>query len=532
MAASAVDVRPFDQDTDDLDLVEGVRAGDDRAFEVLYARYQPRIGLYIRGMVQDDGRAEDTTQEVFISALRRMRETDTEIAFKRWIYEIAKNACIDAYRRSRHTNEVSFDVYDVLGTDEHGRLADARATPDIAVDTKLDLDNLRGAFGGLSETHHQILVMRELEGLSYRDIGDRLGMTRPAVESTLFRARRRLEEEYEELVSGKRCLRVRDIIDAGTRAPGLRDQRRMDRHISHCQPCRRHALMAGIDLDARPARPSVAARIAALVPLPALWRRSGADDATGQVFGSSNHATVAHWSANVASTVDPAVVGGWGKAIVAAATVAVASMGAGAAIQNPDAFEHFVSRGPAMVGIGTSSSHEGTQGAAGRQDGTPARARTSRHHVGAGKAGATQKAGGHSSAGGAATSAPAATGTSHSSPGPGHPGAGSISKPGSTGTAGGSGGSAGSGGSGSGGSSAGGSGGGGVLGGQPSTSAAGGAAGVTSAVQGLTSQLGDALSGAVSGSSGALDTSSSTVLGQVQGIAGPITSSVQVLAGM
>jgi len=63
-------------------------------------------------MVRDHGRAEDVTQEVFMSALRRMRATDTPIAFKAWVYEIAKNACIDAFRRSRRVEEVSFDADD------------------------------------------------------------------------------------------------------------------------------------------------------------------------------------------------------------------------------------------------------------------------------------------------------------------------------------------------------------------------------------------------------------------------------------
>jgi RNA polymerase sigma factor (sigma-70 family) len=217
-----------------------VRAGEDRAFELLYQRYQPRIAAYVRGMVHDHGRAEDITQEVFISALRRMRETDREIVFKPWIYEIAKNACIDAFRRGRNASEVSFDAHDAIGDDEHGRLAEPGATPDSAVEGKVAIDNLCGAFGGLSPVHHDILVLREFEGLSYREIGDRLGMSRPAVESTLFRARKRLSEEYEELVSGERCQRVQRIVDAGGRgASGLRDQLRMARHLAHCQPCRR-----------------------------------------------------------------------------------------------------------------------------------------------------------------------------------------------------------------------------------------------------------------------------------------------------
>jgi RNA polymerase sigma factor (sigma-70 family) len=218
-------------DLDDSELVARVRAGDDRAFDLLFLRYQPRITGYVRATVRDHGRAEDITQEVFLSALRRLRETDAEIAFKPWVYEIAKNACIDAWRRSRHTDEVSFDEHDALGADDHGRLAQPGLTPDCAVDVKLAFDNLRGALGGLSPGYHELLVMREFEGRSYREIGDRLGMSRASVESSLHRARRQLTDEYEELVSGRRCRTVQAIVDArGGRGVGVRDERRMASH--------------------------------------------------------------------------------------------------------------------------------------------------------------------------------------------------------------------------------------------------------------------------------------------------------------
>ena len=178
-------------DVTDHDLVQAVRAGDDHAFERLYHRYHRRIAAYLFGMVRDHGRAEDLTQEVFVAALRRMRQTDRPIAFKPWIYEIAKNACIDAFRRTRRAEEVSYDAQDGMAPSDAGRLVAPGAAPDAAVDNKQRLDDLCGAFGGLSDAHHQILVMRELEGLSYREIGERLGMSRPSVESTLFRARRR-----------------------------------------------------------------------------------------------------------------------------------------------------------------------------------------------------------------------------------------------------------------------------------------------------------------------------------------------------
>jgi RNA polymerase sigma factor (sigma-70 family) len=317
----------------DHQLVSAVRAGDDRAFERLYERYHRRIAAYIYGMVNDYARAEDIAQDVFMSALRRMRETDRSIAFKPWIYEIAKNACIDQFRRSRRAEEVSYDAEDGLGAADYGRLVTSGPTPDAAVDQKLSLDHLCGAFGGLSETHHEILVMRELEGLSYREIGERLGMSRPSVESTLFRARRRLSEEYSELTSGERCRRIQGIIataSAGTL--GTRDQRRMARHVSYCQPCRRQARMAGLDASVLVHTP-IRTKIAAFLPLPAFLRRrwggGGSDSLSGAA--SSHAATVAQWSSQVS---DP--VAGWVKAAATAATIAIAGAGAGAAV-NSDA---------------------------------------------------------------------------------------------------------------------------------------------------------------------------------------------------
>src|SRR4051812_30599829 len=179
----------------DHSLVLAVRRGDDHAFEQLFERYQRRIAAFVYDRTGDHGRAEDLTQEIFLSALRRMRESDRPIAFKPWIYEIAKNACIDQFRRTRRGQEISFDAEDGAGAAAAGRLTGGAPTPDAAMDQKQAIDDLCGAFYGLSETHHETLVLRELEGLSYEEIAGRPDMTPGAVESTLFRARRKLTEE-------------------------------------------------------------------------------------------------------------------------------------------------------------------------------------------------------------------------------------------------------------------------------------------------------------------------------------------------
>jgi RNA polymerase sigma factor (sigma-70 family) len=307
-------------------LVAASREGDDRAFEELYARYRERIFSFILSKVHDHGRAEDIAQEVFMSALRRLRSSDQAISFKPWIYEIAKNACIDEFRRGSRAREVPLESDGEFVVDRQAAAVSAAPTPPAAVESKQRLNDLRGAFGGLSASHHQLLVMREFEGLSYDEIGERLDMTRQMVESSLFRARRKLTEEYQELASGQRCEQIQTAIDDGrlrsVSGLGIRDRRRFARHLSHCQPCRHAALMAGVD-EALVKPRSIAAKIAALLPFP-LWRlpwRSGAGKASR---AGGSHQMAGASSAGLAGSAGSAITFGQ-----AAATVAVIVAGAG-----------------------------------------------------------------------------------------------------------------------------------------------------------------------------------------------------------
>ena len=181
----------------DTQLIAAVRRGNDHAFEQLYRRYSASIERFVASRVRDRGRAEDLVQEIFLSALRRLRATDTEITFRPWIFEIAKNAAIDLYRRTSRAEEVSIHADDALRPADQLRLVGvAHMRPENAFLHKERFDQLRGAFAELSTNHHRVLVLRELEGLSYREIAQKMDMTRPAVESALFRARRRLQQEY------------------------------------------------------------------------------------------------------------------------------------------------------------------------------------------------------------------------------------------------------------------------------------------------------------------------------------------------
>src|ERR1700761_9087135 len=98
--------RPMSAVLDDAGLVCAARQGDDRAFEQLYSRYNERIYAFISSKVPDHGRSEYIAQDVFMSALRQLRACDQDLAFKPWLYTIARNACIDEFRRGARGTEV------------------------------------------------------------------------------------------------------------------------------------------------------------------------------------------------------------------------------------------------------------------------------------------------------------------------------------------------------------------------------------------------------------------------------------------
>ncbi len=186
--------------------------------------------------------------------------------------------------------------------------------PDASLMAHESLDSLRGALDELSETHRRVIVLRELEGRSYSEIGASLDLSQSAVESTLFRARRKLEHEYIEQDSGQRCRLVGAAI--GRLAEGFetgRDRRRLDRHARHCSTCRRRARMMGVE-PMLPRR-RIAARAAALLPLPAFLRRRIGDGVAAS--GDGGHSSALALAPAVEVTAGPG-----GKAVALLVTAA------------------------------------------------------------------------------------------------------------------------------------------------------------------------------------------------------------------
>src|SRR5437588_9115841 len=155
----------------------------DRGFERLYRRHVADVYHYALAVLRNPADAEDVTQTTFLNALRAYDRGERPKAAQNWLIAFAHNVCRQRFRQSlRRPREVSLD-HDVAD-----RIVDDEAP---------SAQDIRRALGHLAFNQRAALVMRELEGRSYADIAEILGISAGAVETLLFRARRALREQLE-----------------------------------------------------------------------------------------------------------------------------------------------------------------------------------------------------------------------------------------------------------------------------------------------------------------------------------------------
>ena len=160
----------------------------DEAFEQLYRRYVADVYHYALALLRNPADAEDVTQTTFMNAYRAFRRGDEILKPQNWLIKIAHNVARSRYSRmSRRVKEVPLE-------DHVEHLAELE-------DERPDIDAVLGALGRLPFNQRAALVMRELEGRSYVEISDTLGVSVPAVETLIFRARRSLRVRAAALKS-------------------------------------------------------------------------------------------------------------------------------------------------------------------------------------------------------------------------------------------------------------------------------------------------------------------------------------------
>jgi RNA polymerase sigma factor (sigma-70 family) len=290
-----------------------------RANEVLDEIYRQHVGdvyRYTYAVLGNHADAEDVTQTTFVNALRALERGEVPRDASRWLLVIAHNVVRQRWRQAASKPTL------------------VELAPDVPADVDDDvneLDDLVRALQRIPETQREALVMRELEGRSYREIAELLGLTTSALETLLFRARRSLAEELENVVTCENAERALSQRLDGRLS--RKDRRRLDEHLAECPECAR--------LAAAQQRQRRTFKGLALLPLPiglALFK--GAPNAAAATslptigLGSAGAGTsgtgaagTAGAGATAAATTGGAAVGGSlaGVAVVKVAAVVVAA---------------------------------------------------------------------------------------------------------------------------------------------------------------------------------------------------------------
>ena len=174
----------------DRAAVDAARSGDAGAFESLVLRYQARIVNYASALVRDAGAAEDVAQETFVRAWRGLGRFRGESAFRTWLYRIAANvARTHLDRRGRQARIADGSLDDETEPLQADDVASAAPDAETSLVTREAIDR---ALAELPDELRLALVLRDVEGLDYKEIAGVTGAPMGTVESRIFRARRHM----------------------------------------------------------------------------------------------------------------------------------------------------------------------------------------------------------------------------------------------------------------------------------------------------------------------------------------------------
>ena len=182
--------------TEEQVLVMRAQRGEQEAFQVLVERYQSLVYTLALRMVSSPEDARDVAQEAFVSAWKALPKFRMDAKFSTWLYRLTMNAATDLLRRRKKEREDRSLDDEAVAVG----VADPTPSPQELAEQKERREILRRCIAQLSDNHRKILLLREVNGLDYAEIGEVLELTPGTVKSRLARARRELREKL--LASG------------------------------------------------------------------------------------------------------------------------------------------------------------------------------------------------------------------------------------------------------------------------------------------------------------------------------------------
>ncbi len=169
-------------------LIHNAQLGDLEAFNTLVLSYQDRVYTQAYRIMGEQHSAADATQEAFISAYRRL-ETYRGGNFRSWLLRITTNACYDELRRRKRRPAISIEDLPGGDTDDGPALPSPHITPEQSVQQNELNTAIQDCINGLKDDQRIVIVLSDVQGMSYREIADTVGVQMGTVKSRLSRAR-------------------------------------------------------------------------------------------------------------------------------------------------------------------------------------------------------------------------------------------------------------------------------------------------------------------------------------------------------
>jgi RNA polymerase sigma-70 factor (ECF subfamily) len=186
---------------DDLVAIERASTGDGEAFEMLVRKHQTRVFSLVYRMLGDHAEAEEMAQEIFLKAFRALKRFERKSRFSTWLYSIATNHCLNQLESRRRRPRLQELNRSARREGNPGPLLDQVADPTAGADQALERADLQRLVQEqlltLTPEHRSILVLRDIQGLTYEEIGEILSLEPGTVRSRLHRARMELKERLQ-----------------------------------------------------------------------------------------------------------------------------------------------------------------------------------------------------------------------------------------------------------------------------------------------------------------------------------------------
>ncbi len=183
------------------EVIENCKAGDEKAFAEIVLYRQKKVFNIAYRMLGNSEEAKDLSQEVFISVYESIKDLKEEIKFDAWLTQITLNHCRNRWKYLKRREYFNSDSLDDPIEAEDGSvpraLYDPSDNPEILLEKKMVQQLVQGGLLKLKEDQRELLVLRDLQGYSYEEMGETLGLPEGTIKSKLHRARMDLKEILE-----------------------------------------------------------------------------------------------------------------------------------------------------------------------------------------------------------------------------------------------------------------------------------------------------------------------------------------------